>query len=129
MQTFNSTLSEFSQDPQRNSEPVWVFHGTIDEVVEKIMLEGLKVGGTQGIPIRHSQVYGPGIYTSLRSDGALHKETKKVIMCKALKGLTAVRPQNQKLQAPYNCFADGSSMLVFREPRQLLPMYVIHFTT
>ena len=126
MQIFNSTLQEFAQDPKRNSEPVWVFHGTTQEAIDKIMYEGFKVGGTEGIPVRQGRSNGAGIYTSLRSDGALHQETKRVILCKALKGFTSTVTT---LSVPHDSVnPHGGHVFVFREPRLILPVYVIHFT-
>jgi hypothetical protein len=42
----------------------WVFHGTSKDVVLNIVQEGFKIGGKDGIPVRHGASYGEGVYTA-----------------------------------------------------------------
>ena len=43
----------------------WVFHGTYNEVVFKIIEQGFKIGGKDdGVSIRHGTALGNGIYTA-----------------------------------------------------------------
>ena len=43
----------------------WVFHGTYNEVVFKIIEQGFKIGGKDdGVNIRHGTALGHGIYTA-----------------------------------------------------------------
>eukprot|EP00668_Euglena_longa_P043713 GGOE01058204.1.p1 GENE.GGOE01058204.1~~GGOE01058204.1.p1 ORF type:complete len:390 (-),score=105.80 GGOE01058204.1:346-1467(-) len=105
-------------DECASSRTVLAFHGTNEANLGSIRKEGLRAGGSPGVPVVHGSVYGSGIYTSKTSPTALgFAEGGKVIAC-ALR-IPLVDPQRV-------VFEFGNIMVV-QQSSLLLPTYLIHF--
>ncbi|KAG5188092.1 hypothetical protein JKP88DRAFT_134603, partial [Tribonema minus] len=118
-----SQLAQASKD----IEELWVLHGTSSSVVPNIMCGGFKVGGREGIPIRHGSQHGEGVYTSTQLSIALSHTSNEspamVIMARALKG---AHIRSSAASAAYDSWSPSNNWYIFKSGAQLLPVYVIH---
>eukprot|EP00667_Euglena_gracilis_P011540 EG_transcript_11800 len=97
---------------------VVAFHGTSEANLRSIRHEGLKAGGSNGVPVVHGSAYGTGIYSSKTAVTALGYATNgKVIVC-------ALRIPEIDL---WKSVCEYGNIMVVQNPRLLLPFYLIHF--
>ena len=136
-------------DECKDVSEVWVFHGTVDSNIQKIMLQGFKVGGLEpGITVRNGSSFGFGVYTS-RLPGlpiTYTRGIRKLILAKGMlltvellfiSVLNLYEFSMEGMLGNFGTVNDPSSdswtgavpfndVIVFRDGRQLLPVYVIH---
>ena len=106
----------------KSHEETWVFHGTPDSKnVEEICCNGFKVGGA-GVPFQNGDTYGRGVYTAQGPDTPISygDNSSCVILCLGLLG-TCDKQEIDDSWRPH------SDWIVFKDPAQLLPKYVVHF--
>jgi len=106
----------------KSHEETWVFHGTPDSKnVEEICCNGFKVGGA-GVDIQNGDTYGRGVYTAQGPDTPISygDNSSCVILCLGLLG-TCDKQEIDDSWRPH------SDWIVFKDPAQLLPKYVVHF--
>ncbi|KAG0617383.1 hypothetical protein M758_5G185900 [Ceratodon purpureus] len=97
----------------------FVFHGTDAGAIDKIAIEGFKIGG-QGVAIKCGASYGYGVYTAVNPDisVAYCKGSNMMLLSIAIPG------ENGK-----NHNHGGSpNVLVIKDVAQLLPRYVVHYS-
>ena len=106
-----------------NKEEIWVFHGTTEDAMKKILEEGFKVGGVDDIGIANGRVYGNGVYTATgpKTPMCYTQGNKKVLLAKALSGDRGIDDRSGDSWVP------KSDWMVFRSGAQLLPCYVVHY--
>eukprot|EP00039_Didymoeca_costata_P033242 m.41482 g.41482 ORF g.41482 m.41482 type:complete len:648 (+) comp9771_c0_seq1:75-2018(+) len=125
---FKETEQEFQQEGKGSL--IWAFHGTSEENIETIMKEGFKVGGKE-VKIANGKAYGTGVYTATGPDTpmAYGKATPGkvcgVILLKCLPGNKGPPEQRKSLDSWVP--ASKKDWLIFKHPRQLLPVYVVWF--
>eukprot|EP00937_MAST-01D_sp_MAST-1D-sp2_P001926 g1926.t1 len=110
-----------------NTHRTWVFHGTADANIARIMEDGFQVGGVGSVPVRNGAAYGNGVYAATGPDtpiGYSH-DSSKVILAQGLKGTFADAQQDRGGADSWR--GGGADHVVFRKGEQLLPMYVVHF--
>ena len=110
----------------RPCEEDWVFHGTgSTENVAKIMLEGFKVGGSDGVPVVNGTAYGNGVYTAKGPDTPMTygKATGQIILARALRGR-----RGDCVSDDADSWEPSKDWVVFRRGQQLLPVYVVHYS-
>jgi hypothetical protein len=106
----------------KSHEETWVFHGTSDgKVVKEICCNGFKVGGEE-VLIQNGAAYGHGVYTAQGPDTPMTygKSSSRVILCLGLLGTCGK-------QGIDDSWRPNSDWVVFKDPAQLLPKYVVHF--
>jgi hypothetical protein len=106
----------------------WVFHETSDANICDIMVGGFKVGG-DGVRRQNGSAHGRGVYTStaLSSRGIYNQGTNKVILAQGLKGHHG--QGNKGGDSRFDSWQAGNpDWCIFRDPDQILPMYVIHYS-
>ena len=66
----------------------YFWHGSLEPLQEKIVSEGFKVGGVDGIPIRSGKSYGYGVYTAIGVSTPISSSSNfpQIIYCAAIKG-------------------------------------------
>ena len=112
----------------RPLEEDWVFHGTGSaDNVQRIMLEGFKVGGIDGIPMSNGAKHGNGVYTAKGPDTPMMygKETGLVILARALRGRRSQRAGTAGYDS--DSWEPSGDWVVFQRGQQLLPIYVVHY--
>jgi hypothetical protein len=104
-------------------EEEWVFHGpTSEATISQIFVGGFKMGGVDGIAVRHGASCGNGVYTDTLLAEALKYGAgggKKIILARALPGRSGARDS-------WSAGA-GRSWRIFRSGEQLLPVYVLRY--
>jgi hypothetical protein len=121
---FEDTKAEFQRFKKSTAE-VWVFHGTSDVNIDSIMTTGFKVGGRDpGVPVANGSSYGVGVYTATgpATPMTYSRRGNKVILARALKGTGGA-------QGVGDSWEPQADWIVFKDGKQLLPVYVIHYTT
>ncbi|MCO5551811.1 hypothetical protein L7F22_005313 [Adiantum nelumboides] len=115
---YQNVKQKFSAQNKPDDE-ILVFHGTIPESIDKIVVEGFKVGGTDGVEIRSGAAYGHGVYTAANPDTSIRYSAKggMMLLSNAVCG---------KLGEDYNKGGSGDVYVVKRGD-QLLPKYIVHF--
>lgn len=122
----NTTLqAQFDQCRQQmgsRAKEVWVFHGTASANVDSILSNGFRVGGVD-VPVANGTAYGRGVYTSTAADTAhQYGAGRQVLLARALTAREGTRDDGIcDMWRPRPVWA------VFREGRQLLPVYVLRF--
>jgi hypothetical protein len=103
---------------------IWVFHGTKAANIENIMSGGFKVGG-RDTGIVNGNSYGTGVYTAEGpgSPLAYSADSNQLILAKALPGTIGAK-QSDKVDS----WRPRQDWIVFKEGRQLLPTYVVHYS-
>jgi hypothetical protein len=97
----------------------FVFHGTDEVAISKIVKEGFRIGG-EGITIKHGAVYGRGIYTVEDPSVAMsYASTSKVILCRVICSTYG---------EDYNTGA-RNDIFVIKTKEQIVPQYVIRYAT
>ena len=90
--------------------PTVTYHGTPDVNYGSIMARGLITGGTQGIPVAHSQVYGPGVYSTLTKRHGFDYGNGRMLVCAVLDNAPpASNGQVVSLRNPVRRFGATSS--------------------
>ena len=74
---------------EKNIDEVYIWHGSKYEFYDKIMRDGLKVGGVDdGIPIGNGKVHGYGVYCATTPDTPIgYTDSTWVLACLAMKGI------------------------------------------
>ena len=106
-----------------NIEQIWVFHGTNEVSLNRIIVEGFKVGGVDNISIINGKNYGNGVYTATgpKTPMTYSKGNNKIILAKALPGQ---RSHNES-RGDSDSWVPRDDWMVFRSGSQLLPCYVV----
>ena len=102
---------------------IWIFHGTAPANVQAIMTGGFKVGGRDlGVPVANGTAHGAGVY-SAKGPGTpmgYTKGGKEIILARAMQGKIGARERS-------DCWEPHRDWAIFRDGKQLLPTYVVHF--
>lgn len=100
-------------------EERFVFHGTDTAAIASISNEGFKIGGV-GVRIKCGAVYGEGVYTALNPDISVAYSKKSNMMLLSL-----------ALPGTFNTHhgSGGHDVIVIKNVDQLLPMYVVHYSS
>ena len=102
---------------------IWIFHGTSPANVQAIMTGGFKVGGRDlGVPVANGTAHGAGVY-SAKGPGTpmgYTKGGKEIILARAMQGKIGARERS-------DCWEPCRDWAIFRDGKQLLPTYVVHF--
>lgn len=112
----------------KSTEEIWVFHGTSEANVASIMAGGFKVGG-HDVALAHGALHGHGIYTAKGPDTPMDyagvASSEYVILARALPGAIGVGAG----EASCDCWEPEQDWAIFRSGSQLLPVYVVRFST
>lgn len=101
-------------------EEKWVFHGTDASAIDKIIAEGFKIGG-QGVAIKCGASYGHGVYTAIDPDISVPYSKRSNMMLLSV----AILGQGKKDFT----YGGSENVLVIKDASQLLPKYVVHFSS
>lgn len=99
---------------------ILIFHGTLRENIDKIVKEGFKVGGEEGVAIRCGAAYGHGVYAAADPEISVHysKGHGMMLLSLALPG---------ELGKDYT-LGGAPDIYVIKKGDQLLPRYIVHFS-
>lgn len=114
---YNFMKGSFANQKMPTDE-TFVFHGTTKESIEKIIKEGFKVGG-EGVPMRCGAAHGRGVYTATNPEISMPYSKDAGMM---LLSLLLVGNEN------VNHTKAGENVIVVKDARQLLPLYIVHFS-
>jgi hypothetical protein len=105
----------------KDTQPVWVFHGTKHEATLQICQGGFKIGGSDTAVV-NGTVHGKGVYTAtgpgtpMGYNERLDPTKKHVILAMALRGEDGVDSR-----------CPVRDWLLFTSADQLLPLYVVYY--
>ncbi|KAI5066362.1 hypothetical protein GOP47_0018986 [Adiantum capillus-veneris] len=100
-------------------DEILVFHGTNAESIDKIVKEGFKVGGTDGVPIRCGTAYGHGVYTAANPDTSIPYSGGSGMMLLSNAMCGKLGEDDKK--------GGSEDIYVVTKGEQLLPKYIVHF--
>ncbi|KAI5066361.1 hypothetical protein GOP47_0018985 [Adiantum capillus-veneris] len=100
-------------------DEILVFHGTNGESIDKIVKEGFKVGGTDGVPIRYGAAYGHGVYTAANPDTSIPYSGGSGMMLLSTAICGKLGEDHKK--------GGSEDIYVVTKGEQLLPKYIVHF--
>lgn len=108
---------------------ILMWHGSLAANYEPIMRDGLKVGGVDGIPIRHGTGYGYGIYStkSFQSAASCANDSKKAILFQGLLGnnsASTITDPNLLNNGLTHSYTTGE-VSVFFTKEQVIPKYLV----
>lgn len=120
---FANTQREFAA-AGKSAEPIFVFHGTLAANLERIMLEGFKIGGA-GVSKINGDTHGTGVYAATGPDTpeAYSRDSTCVILAMALPGMVG-QPSARGTDGS-DSWRPRHDWIVFRSGAQLLPLYVV----
>lgn len=102
---------------------LWVFHGTAEQNIDKIMTAGFKVGGDT-VPVQNGAAHGRGVYTATGPMTPMQYSNSgggnAVVLSKALEGTRGRQEQD-------DCWVPRGDWLIFKSGEQLLPTYAVHW--
>lgn len=111
---YEDTKKRFAAEGH-STEETWVFHGTHDFNIGKILMAGFAVGGEDpNVPVLNGRAYGPGVYTATSPVTPMGYGNNRVILAKGLKGSSTSH------RCPIKDF------VIFSKGDQLLPCYIVH---
>lgn len=131
-------MKDHLRQRKRSSGATWVFHGSAEESIRKIMVEGFRVGGKHGHPVANASKYGRGVYTAVGARTALayseHGGCKQVILAKGLEGasgdcLDDVSKEDGLAVDSWRPEGKEDDWIVFADGLLLLPRYVVHYSS
>jgi hypothetical protein len=114
-------------------ERTWVFHGTQAAKAPTIMAEGFAIGGsTSAVPVANGAVFGAGVYTAIGPRTPMMYSAREnascVILAQGLRGVFHATEQGDATADSWRGKVD-SDWCVFRAAEQLLPVYIVHYTS
>ena len=121
-QQYHQTRAAFTRAGTPDEE-VWVFHGSMPSKVCSIMTGGFRVGGVDaGVAVANGALHGHGVYTAKGPGTPMSYAGggKEVILARALQGHLGEEGNS-------DCWEPKGDWAVFRDGRQLLPVYVVRF--
>jgi hypothetical protein len=126
-QSFRAKKAEL-QRLGANTAQTWVFHGTADGNVQRIMASGFVVGGG-AVGIQNGAAYGNGVYSAMGPGTPMGfaRGCNKVILAKGLRGRFQDVGNAQQDRNADSWRGGGPDWCIFRTGQQLLPVYVVHF--
>lgn len=119
---YKTCFNEFKSEGKKVEQMV-AFHGTVPDAVDRIVVDGFRIGGQDGIPVRSGASYGRGIYTATNIDMAWpYGQGLTMIIARGILG-----NMGQIDDGTVDSWSPVSGMRVFRDPKQLLPIYILRF--
>lgn len=115
----------------KHIETVWVFHGTGTEAMQSICENGFRVPRCES-EVAHGAVHGLGVYTAIGPDTPIQysqcQGSSAAILSQALVGRRGPSPRkNQEAPPDVDSWIPKGDWIVFKDPAQLLPKYIIHY--
>ena len=107
---------------KKPAQEVVVFHGTSSSNVSKIMLDGFRVGGSDGVPVANGSAYGVGVYTAVGPNTPMNysRGSPQVILSYALTGEVGSAQSGDS-------WRPNGDWHIFRHGNQLKPKWVVHY--
>mmetsp|Transcript_24826 Transcript_24826/g.40188 ORF Transcript_24826/g.40188 Transcript_24826/m.40188 type:complete len:1222 (+) Transcript_24826:1-3666(+) len=109
----------------------FAFHGTAEENLEKIVKDGFKVGGRDGVGVANGTAHGFGVYTASSPD--ISKDYARgctaMLLLKTLPGNSSPTSWAGGHQLPATChsYSPGPSIRIYFDSAQILPMAIVYF--
>lgn len=115
---------------QKDSSPIWVFHGTNPANIPSIMAGGFSVGGKDG-PVANGTVPGNGAYSAVGPKTPIsYSPGRSIVLAKALLKGKHVRGSGDNSAdswAPHPAGSGHEDWVVFKEAAQVLQVYVLKY--
>ena len=123
---YMATRKRFAAE-EKTTKEILVFHGTDDVATCRIITDGFKIGGCdEGVTVKHGRTYGSGVYTATGPSAPMgYGGAGRVILAKALVGEQA--PSGVTTVDKYDSCSPNNDWMIFKDGKQLLPLFVIHF--
>ena len=133
---FRQMKDALRYERKRASGATWVFHGSTEANIRKIMVEGFRVGGKDGHPVANASKYGHGVYTANGQSASTalayseHGGCKQVILAKGLEGSSgsSATDVDKADGLVVDSWRPKDHWIVFADGTLLLPCYVVHYS-